>query len=100
MTERDGLESHAEARGARRSRSLEISPRPPRLRVKIEQVIPMSYRAIALSLWLCAGCTLDALAADPLPSLKEAVASKSDLWAELAIQQPNGASYEFFEPLL
>ena len=33
-------------------------------------------------------------------SLQEAVASKSDVWAETAIAQPNGPSYEFFEKLL
>jgi hypothetical protein len=34
------------------------------------------------------------------PSLADVVASRNDLWGELAMQQPNGASYEFFEPLL
>ena len=34
------------------------------------------------------------------PSLAEAIAAKNDLWGELAMRQPNGASYEFFEPLL
>src|SRR5688500_7337027 len=34
------------------------------------------------------------------PSLAEVVAAKRDLWGELAMRQPNGASYEFFEPLL
>src|SRR5438093_6389585 len=35
-----------------------------------------------------------------LPSLAEVVAAGRDVWGELAMQQPNGASYEFFEPLL
>src|SRR5687767_11654820 len=35
-----------------------------------------------------------------LPALPEVVSAKRDLWGELAMQQPNGASYEFFEPLL
>ena len=35
-----------------------------------------------------------------LPSLDAAMASGTDLWGELAMHQPNGASYEFFEPLL
>jgi hypothetical protein len=35
-----------------------------------------------------------------MPSLPEVVAAKKDVWGELAIRQPNGASYEFFEPLL
>ena len=34
-----------------------------------------------------------------LPSLAEVVAAGRDVWGELAMQQPNGASYEFFEPL-
>src|ERR1043166_3247492 len=36
----------------------------------------------------------------PLPSLEEAMASTNDAWGELAMKQPNGASYEFFEKLL
>src|SRR5438094_1903983 len=36
----------------------------------------------------------------PNPTLAEAVASGPDVWGELAMQQPNGASYEFFEPIL
>jgi hypothetical protein len=36
----------------------------------------------------------------PLPSLATALAAKSDLWGEAAMAQPNGASYEFFAPLL
>lgn len=34
------------------------------------------------------------------PTLADAVAARQDLWGELAMQQTNGASYEFFEPLL
>ena len=36
----------------------------------------------------------------PLPSLDEAISSGTDLWGELAMRQPNGASYEFFASLL
>jgi hypothetical protein len=36
----------------------------------------------------------------PLPSLEEAMAATNDAWGELAMKQPNGASYEFFEKLL
>ena len=35
-----------------------------------------------------------------LPSLETALASKLDLWGEAAMALPNGASYEFFAPLL
>ena len=30
----------------------------------------------------------------------EALAAKRDVWGEAAMAQPNGASYEFFAPLL
>lgn len=36
----------------------------------------------------------------PSPPLADVIASGPDLWGELAIVQPNGPSYEFFEPLL
>jgi hypothetical protein len=35
-----------------------------------------------------------------LPTIDQALASKDDLWGDFAMAQPNGASYEFFEPLL
>jgi hypothetical protein len=35
-----------------------------------------------------------------VPTLEEAQASKIDAWGEAAMKQPNGPSYEFFEPLL
>lgn len=34
------------------------------------------------------------------PKLADVFAARRDLWGELAMQQPNGASYEFFERLL
>ena len=42
------------------------------------------------------------LAAAPaaLPPLEEALAAARDVWGEAALAQPNGASYEFFAPLL
>lgn len=33
-------------------------------------------------------------------SLAEMIAASRDVWGEMAMAQPNGASYEFFEPLL
>jgi len=39
-------------------------------------------------------------AEDRLPSLSEAMQAKRDVWGEAAMAQPNGASYEFFAPLL
>jgi hypothetical protein len=39
-------------------------------------------------------------AAATLPPLEEALAAKHDVWGEAAMAQPNGASYEFFAPLI
>jgi hypothetical protein len=52
-----------------------------------------------------AGCwllTMAALGSTPaqIPSLPEALQSRRDVWGEAAMAQPNGASYEFFAPLL
>ncbi len=59
---------------------------------------PDLLRCILWSLGLL--CALvNTLRAGPLP-LSEVLAAKRDVWGELAMQQPNGASYEFFEPLL
>ncbi|PWU12118.1 MAG: hypothetical protein C5B50_22040 [Verrucomicrobia bacterium] len=38
--------------------------------------------------------------ASSIPTLEQAMASKTDLWGELAMKQPNGPSYEFFAQLL
>ncbi len=38
--------------------------------------------------------------APALPSLATTLAAERDLWGEAAMAQPNGASYEFFAPLL
>lgn len=52
--------------------------------------------AVPLSLLASLAC-----AADPVvPGFEEAMRSKRDLWGESAMAQPNGASYEFFAPLL
>jgi hypothetical protein len=40
------------------------------------------------------------MAAEPLPTPAEVVASKLDLWGEAALRQPGGPSYEFFAKLL
>jgi hypothetical protein len=41
-----------------------------------------------------------ALQGAPAGGLEEALAAQRDVWAEAAMRQPNGASYEFFESLL
>ena len=60
-------------------------------------------RRVVLALGIL-GWSGGALAADPpsgpIPPLAEVVAAKRDVWGELAMRQPNGASYEFFERLL
>src|SRR6476660_5683515 len=45
-------------------------------------------------------CAAEPSPAKKLPTLDEVIASGNDLWGEAAMAQPNGASYEFFEPLL
>ena len=39
-------------------------------------------------------------ATDQLPTIQEMIASRTDVWGDAARQQPNGASYTFFENLL
>jgi hypothetical protein len=55
---------------------------------------------ITVLLSLSAKLAAESPANEKMPSLADVVAAKRDLWGELAMQQPNGASYEFFEPLL
>lgn len=57
-------------------------------------------RAHFLRCALFAGTVFGAQAAQPVATFEEAVNSKFDLWGEAAMRQPNGASYEFFAPLL
>jgi hypothetical protein len=46
-------------------------------------------------------CVLESAAfAAQLPTLEEAIAANRDLFAEAALLQPNGPSYEFFKPLI
>src|SRR5688500_6191736 len=50
--------------------------------------------------WLASASTMAATAPAPLLSFDEAVKATRDVWGEAAMAQPNGASYEFFTPLL
>jgi hypothetical protein len=62
-----------------------------------------SVRTVLFAAWLLgglAGVPVAWAAERSLPPLSEVVAAKRDLWGELALQQPNGVSYEFFESLL
>ncbi|HEY2412444.1 MAG TPA: hypothetical protein VGI40_09390 [Pirellulaceae bacterium] len=45
-------------------------------------------------------CAAEPQRVSKVPTLDEVIASGHDLWGEAAMAQPNGASYEFFEPLL
>jgi hypothetical protein len=64
--------------------------------------------AVRIGKLLLAAWALSRLTAGPqvlaeesrLPPLSDVLAAKQDFWGELALQQPNGASYEFFETLL
>ncbi|MSU49588.1 MAG: hypothetical protein EXS37_10955 [Opitutus sp.] len=49
---------------------------------------------------ICAACTDVKASPASLPPLAEALAARRDIWGEAAMAQPNGASYEFFAPLL
>lgn len=69
------------------------------------RMLPLCFRPGRRVLSLCTlTWFVTVLAADPqpatLPTLTEVIAAKQDLWGELAMRQPNGASYEFFAPLL
>lgn len=49
---------------------------------------------------LCFAGLVQRTEAERLPTLAEAMSAKRDLWGEAAMARPNGASYEFFAPLL
>ena len=62
-----------------------------------------TLRAIIIAITI--SVTLCALGEEPkshpvTPTMAEVITSGRDLWGEAAMAQPNGASYEFFEPLL
>src|SRR6476620_10703442 len=52
------------------------------------------------SLLLVAATTPLTSGADKLPTPQEMIAARTDVWGDVAMQQPNGASYEFFKDLL
>jgi len=62
--------------------------------------MPLRIAFVACLVLLCGEAQAQSPARAKLPTLADAVAAKSDLWGELAMQQPNGPSYEFFAPLL
>src|SRR4051812_28513208 len=61
--------------------------------------IPLLNLSIQL---LCAGIVAEAVAGTSakIATLEEALDAKVDLWGIAAMQQTNGASYEFFSKLL
>src|SRR5437870_3624845 len=56
-----------------------------------------AFLVVALA---ASGQTQDTPSAGTLPTAKEMAASSLDLWAQAAIRQPDGPSYEFFKDLL
>ncbi len=61
------------------------------------------YRMLVSTLFCLAGLgsvPATPAAAEEVPSLAEVIKSGHDLWGEAAMRQPDGASYEFFAPLL
>src|SRR6516162_6164615 len=61
----------------------------------------MKRRVFYVFLFCCLSCASCLVAADaPFPRTREEViALKEDVWAEAAIRQPGGPSYEFFRDL-
>src|SRR5437868_4027243 len=58
-------------------------------------------RAVVIVVLLCgAALSQERPRTNQSPTMAEVIASGRDLWGEAAMAQPNGASYEFFEPLL
>src|SRR5689334_16697590 len=58
---------------------------------------------VALCIGLAAGCASSresSTSVSPVPTPKQVIESKRDLWGDLAMKQPGGASYEFFEKLV
>src|SRR3954470_24880106 len=56
-----------------------------------------------LTLWATVGVLVLTARAEPprgVPSPQEMAAAREDVWAEAAIRQPGGPSYEFFRDLL
>jgi len=47
--------------------------------------------AMMILLITCVPCI-----AQKIPTVQEAIASKTDIWGDLAMKQPNGPSYQFF----
>src|SRR5262245_26967413 len=60
----------------------------------------ISVFCLAAACVASAAWSADAPPKEKIPALAEALVSGNDVWGELAMLQPNGASYEFFEPLL
>lgn len=63
--------------------------------------VRVMLRAVVLVAVLCGVSWAEGpLAAPQTPTLEAVIASGRDVWGEAAMARPNGASYEFFEPLL
>ncbi|MDB6023961.1 MAG: hypothetical protein JWM68_184 [Verrucomicrobiales bacterium] len=62
---------------------------------------PMSNRSLSLlAIIACISTVASFGKSQNVPSLDEAVHARRDVWGEVAMKQPNGPSYEFFEKLL
>src|SRR5580658_1822638 len=57
-------------------------------------------RGALILFWLSPALPVLAEKTEAVPTLAEALASKPDVYGEIAIQQTNGPRYEFFAPLL
>ena len=61
---------------------------------------PRSVCRISLALALALAVAVPLRALEPLPSARQMADSLTDIWAEAAIREPGGPSYEFFKDLL
>ncbi len=63
---------------------------------------PSSAKWICAFVWLLLMAQTPARAGEvtPFPTLEEVMASRSDLWGQLALENTNGLTYEFFASLL
>jgi hypothetical protein len=76
-----------------------------RLSCRGQNLSAAALAAWAIGAWALGQPTPPVSAAPPasarqLPSVQEMIDARTDVWGDAAMREPNGASYEFFEPLL
>src|SRR5690349_9378656 len=68
----------------------------------MRSVNPTLAKWICALAWLLLAAQTPARAGEvtPFPTLEEVIASRSDLWGQLALENTNGLTYEFFASVL